>query len=185
MISVLHDLSLFDVPVFDNSCKSFIISSDDESSRTAIESFLFELRAQHILIFKAVGLMDNISPIAKDLQNRKIVIFNGDSKKFLVKKFPEFFCEIYSNDEIRSVLQSWVSTVYEHRIIYIVKAANFNQLIHILNEGRYDNNFFALPIANCIEGYIQNVCEAEHHDSYLINCKSYLLDNNAQLNRML
>lgn len=185
MISVLHDLSLFDVPIFDITCKSVIVSSDDESCRTAIEKFLFELREQHILVFKAVGLMDNIFPIAKELNNDEIVILNGDTKKFFIKKFPEFFCKIYSNDEIQSVLQSWVSTVYEHRVIYIVKAANFNQLINLLNEERYNKNFFSSSITDCIEGYIQNVCEAEYHDSYLINCKEYIWDNSIQLRKIL
>lgn len=173
-MNVQHNLAVFNVPNFSKGGHSVFIYSDEGSSREWIEKNLYILKSGYSLVFRAVGLSDNIVDIASKVKGEKSCYFPGDEKKFFIKKFSEYFCVITQDNMIESVLNEWVSTIYEYRVVYILDSKKIDYFISVLKENVYSSKSILPNVMQYIEGYIENVQDAPDHDSYIVNLKSDL-----------
>lgn len=171
-MTVQHDLALFDIPAFSEDSKSVFIYSDDGSCKEWMTDKLNTLRHSYSLVYRATGLEDNISEIVSKVSGEKAHYFPGDGKRVFIRKYPEYFCVINNNAEIADILDEWVSTIYEYRVLYIVNPRKRDALISILEESADSNKNALELIMGNIDGYIENARDAPDHDSYIINLKN-------------
>lgn len=95
------------------------------------------------MIFRTVGLADNILDIASKINGKKSNYSPGDGKKFFNRRYPEYFCVIDQDNMIDIVLDEWVSTIYEYRVVYILDSDKSDRLFSVLKENVHSRENFS------------------------------------------
>ena len=178
MLEILYDISeKFEIPVLDGDEYSILVSSDDDTSCNIMYNILASAFSNNELVFKATGLPDNISCILEKIHDCNPVYFQGDSKKLFIKKRPEVYAKIIDQNILKSIINKWVSTVYERRYIYIVQKGQYDCLCDILRKSVYvetNNISHAWPCLDCL---IENAPDAENNNTFILTFrKKYLGD---------
>jgi len=134
MVEVIYNLSYdYGIPILDGDECSIVISSDDNTSCKLVYDIILNVFSKKELVFKASGLQENITEVIDIIPNCKPIYFVGDRKIF-VKRQPEIYAKISDKKIIDKILDSWVSTIYERRFIYLPKEGQINHIFDILEK---------------------------------------------------
>jgi len=178
MLDVLYELSSeFEIPTLDGEECTILISSDDNVSCNIVYNILVNVFLNNELIFKASGFPDNINCVLEMIHNCSPIHFEGDSKKFFVKKQPEVYAKISDKKVLSDIINDWTSTVYERRFLYVLKEGQFNHLRDIIEKNVYvdsNNLLSSWTHLNCL---IENAPDAKNHNTFILTFrKEYLCE---------
>ena len=187
MLNILYDISYdFEIPTLDGDEFSILISSDDNASCRLVYDIIAEIFFKNELVFKASGLLDNITGVLDMIQNCSPVYFEGDGKKFFVKKQPEVYAKISDKKILSSIFDNWVSTIYERRIIYLPREGQINYLFDILEENIYLNSNNILSTWTYLDCMIENSPDAPNHNTFILTFrKDYFNQINDFLGKLI
>lgn len=175
-MNVQHDLALFDVPDFSEDAKSVFMYSDDESCKKWVAEKLRILKSGYSVVFVATGLEENILDIVSKVKGKEAAYFSKDAKKVLIRNYPEYFCVVDHDKIIKTILDEWVSTIYEYRAFYILDPGKCDTLLRVLRENAHSGKNILRVVMRYIDGYIESAQDAPNHDSYVVNLKNNLWD---------
>ena len=169
MLDVLYDFSSeFEIPTLDGEECTILVSSDDNVSCNVVYDILVNVFLNNELVFKASGLPDNISCVLEMIRNCRPIHFEGDSRKFFVKRQPEVYAKIPDKKVLHDIINDWTSTIYERRFLYVLKDGQFNHLRDIIEKNVYidSNNLInSWKYLNCM---IENAPDAKNHNSFVL-----------------
>lgn len=176
MLDILYDISdEYRIPSLDGDECSIMVSSDDNASCKIVYDVIVNIFPKNELVFKASGLPDNISRILDIIHNCSPVYFEGDSKKFFVKKQPEAYAKVSDRKVLGAILDDWVSTVYERRFLYFLKEGQVNHLHDILEKNVYVDSNNILSSWTYLDCLIENAPDAPNHNTFVMTFrKEYL-----------
>lgn len=161
--------------VFDNKNNIITIFSDDDYSCKLVFKIINRLFSDESKLYYASGLPSNISEIYEDIKQFNPYYNEGDSKRFYIRKYPKVCANITDEKSLESLIDNWVSTIYETRKIYITKKIYKNELLNcLINNASYKmkSNQVIMDYALCI---IENAPEAPNHNTFVLKCrKDYL-----------
>lgn len=150
--------------------KSILLFSEDESSCVCVLSLINSILKNYSFFFKAEGLLDNLKEI-KNFLSEETLINENDGRKFYVKKLPELYSLITEKGSIEYLINNWVSTIYEIRIIFVVD----------MNENLTNTNIeYERIIRNINNNYIckiENVPESNFQNTFKIVCTDTSFNN--------
>lgn len=148
------------------------IDSAFKDNPYVIKKILKDIFYNHSLIFRATGFPDNIFEISNDFQSENLRLYMGDSKKFFIRKFPELHVIIQNEKDLDTALNTWTSTIYEKRYLYVVKPGYQHITQTTLANNVYeDSNFLSLlsPFIDCL---IENSPESSHPNTFALTFNS-------------
>lgn len=189
MLEIKYNLSKhFCIPVLDNNQRTMMLSSNDNTSRNIIEEILTKVYKDNQIIFKVSGYPETVSEIVEIMKNDNLQFYEGEVKRFSIKKCPAFHTIITTKEDLTNALNSWSRVIYERRYLYIVKNDKTNILKEILNENIYkenEENIYNM-IWPCVDCIIENAPDAENDDTFiLIFKKDKLLKIKEVINKIM
>lgn len=170
MIEVIENLWDYDINLVDVYSYLFY----GEGATTSIKEYIKNSLKSKCVIFKACGMMDNIVA-AQDYGGELIYFDEGDASKFFVKNFPELAMLFPVESDIEQIIDDWICTCYERRILYFVDVNNLQSFIDMLLECKFDTSVCYEKVWPLIESAIENSPEAPEHDMFVLVTKHQLL----------
>lgn len=134
MFELINDLTLYDIPSLNGEVNSLLLTSEDNESCSLVYKILNCVFSNHVLIFKASGMADEINVLKSYFNNSNLHYFEGDLSKMMIKKFPEFFLVIDNFHTLKHLLNDWVCTIYERRFIYVSSVDKYGNLLKELKK---------------------------------------------------
>lgn len=155
---------------------SFEITSPDYKSCEMIYGLVMTVFLNEVYLFKATGLPSNLNDLRNILKDSNSEYFEGDEKKFLIRRYPELLAKIDSNDILRAIIFEWDKTIYERRFIYVVKPGCYEILYNQLKSVVYVDEDHFLEVWPYVYCTIENMPEADNHATFLVRCKTEYQD---------
>lgn len=110
----------------------------------------------------------------KDYRGELIYFEEGDASRFFVKKYPELVMVFSKVSEIDLIIDDWVCTCYERRILYFVDINNIQSFIDALFDCKFDTSVCYDKVWSLVDCIIENSPEAPDHDTFVVVSKSCL-----------
>jgi hypothetical protein len=89
-------------------------------------------------------------------------------KKNFVKKQPEVYAKISDKKVLSSILDDWVSTIYERRFLYFPREGQINYLCDILEKNIYLDSNNILSTWTYLDCLIENSPDAPNHNTFVL-----------------
>lgn len=147
----------------------FVSSECYESCGFVKEILNLEIFKHSGIAIKATGLLDNLNELITNAELEGIKVCEGDGHRIIVKRHPECY-GIVSNKQVDKILDEWVCTIYERRFLLVFDNSNLDEIIHLLQETVYDENF-AEKLWPYLNLMIENAADAPNHNSFIISYK--------------
>lgn len=161
-----------------NNIKSVLISSDLDCDGTykSVLKIINNVFVGKSFMFKAIGLPGNINDIIDDIDLDILQYNQGDSNKFLIRRYPECIVKLDERHFSRVLTDYWSSAITETRRIYIYDEKNTEKLINVLDKYKYVDKYSFQECWQYIDAIIENIPECST-DSFTIIYKEYLHDS--------
>ena len=163
--------NLFDYDITVEDAHSYLFHG--ENAATCIKELVRKKLKCNCVVLKASGMMDNISGL-KDYRGELIYFEEGDASRFFVKKYPELVMVFSKVSEIDLIIDDWVCTCYERRILYFVDINNIQSIIDDLFDCKFDTSVCYDKVWSLVDCIIENSPEAPDHDTFVVVSKSCL-----------
>ena len=174
MIEQINNISNYDIFNCDEPFFPYIISGS--SAVPDIKKIIHENFQTQNVLFKASGMLDNLP--SEDIYNGKMIYFDkGDASKFFIRKFPELLMSLNDNDMVDKIIDDWVCTCYERRIVYFVDSINYQILVDLLLTQKFNTTSCLEKIWDLVDLVIENLPDAPSHDTFLVISKKDLTNH--------
>ena len=148
---------------------------NDEEKDNIIKN-IEDIFCHDIAIFRATGLWNNISELLSSFKEQKVKIYEGDKNKLFIRKCSEIIVDIDDFGLLNKVLDSYVTTIYEGRYLYLFTSDKKNEISEIIQTHIYnDNNLFEY-LKNKIDCLIEKGRESMDPSSFSIIIKKEFLE---------
>ena len=159
----------------ENDINEVVLSSiddNDELNETVLQIInkFFEGKS---FIFKASGLPHNIIDMLSDIESQSIQYYQGDSKKFFIKIYPECIALIDVLKINKILTMCWSNSITELRRIYIFDAKHTENLMRIFDEYKYSDSISNQKSWEYIDARIENIPECNSDSISIIFKDSY------------
>lgn len=174
MIERIDNISDFDIIECNEPFFSYIISGS--SAVLDIKNIIHEHFQTQNILFKASGMLDNLP--SKDSYDGKLIYFdNGDAHKFFIKRFPELLLSFNDTSLIDKIIDDWVCTCYERRIVYFVDSINYQTLVDFLLTQKFNVTSSLEKVWDIVNLVVENLPDAPSHDTFLVISKKDLMNH--------
>lgn len=175
MIEVTYDVLTNEDTLFANDMNMILISSEIESNEIhkILIKIVNNIFTEQSFVFKASGLPGNINDIMSETEWQNIHYHQGDSKKFFIKKYPEFITTIDKTQLSKVLVDCWSNAIYERRYVYIADEKNTEKLFEVLKQHKYSNDKSVEKSLRYVNAIIENVPECDK-DSFALIIKNSL-----------
>ena len=171
MIERINNISDYDIPMCNGPLFAFLVSGSCDAS--ILKNIIQEKHQTQNIVFKASGMLDNIS--STESYDGKLIYFEiGDASKFFIKKFPELLMSFPNTYSLDNIIDDWVCTCYERRIIYFVDSIHYQSLINLLLTQKFNISSCLEKIWELVDLVVENVPDAPSHDTFLVIAKKDL-----------
>lgn len=174
MIERINNLSNYDILRCKGPFFPYILAGPTAVSEVK-EMIHNHYRTKDIL-FKASGMLDNL-PSEEDYGGKLIYFEKGDASKFLIRKFPELLMLFPDTTSLDKIIDDWVCTCYERRIIYLVDSKNHQALVDLLLTQKFNASSCTEEIWELVDLIVENVLDAPSHDTFLVLAKKDLISS--------
>ena len=171
MIKRINNLQEYGIPTCGEPLYAYFASGAHAASR--LKSVVEANYQVKNVILKASGMLDNL-PAPEDYNGNLIYFEKGDASKFFIRKFPELLISIPNAATFNSMIDDWVCTCYERRIIYFTDPEHAHTLIDHLCRQKFDLSAHLEENWPLVDLVIENVLDAPCHDTFLIMAKKDL-----------
>ena len=179
MIKPINNISDYDILKCNEPFFPYIISGSYAVSD--IKNIIQNHYQTQNVLFKASGLLDNLP--SKESYDGKIIYFDkGDASKFFIKKFPELLMSSSNTSFLDEIIDDWMCTCYERRIIYFVDSKNYQALVNLLLTQKFNVSSCLEKTWHLVDLIIENVPDAPDHDTFLVVAKKDLTPQPKQKN---
>lgn len=144
-----------------------------DGAARCIKNFIQNELSSKCMVLKASGMLDSITDIS-EYAGETVYFEKGDASKLFIRKYPEILMVFSANVSLDQILDDWVSTCYERRILYFVNVRNAQKLIELLEGCKYDTGVCYHKVWALVDCVIENCPEAPSHDTFLVTGKQQL-----------
>lgn len=166
MIETIKNLLDFDINITDGY--AYLVYGD--SAAAWIKKFIQNELSPQCMVLKASGMLDSITNVSK-YSGETVYCEKGDASKFFIKKYPEILMLLSTNGALSQVVDDWVCTCYERRILYFVNMQNVQKLIKLLETCKYDTRVCYEKVWQLVDCVIENCPESPDHDTFIVTSK--------------
>lgn len=166
--------NLLDYDITINNVHAYLFHGEDATAR--IKEYVRSNLESKCVILKASGMLDNINQM-KDYAGNLIYFEEGDASKFFVKKYPELVMLFSTGSQLEQIIDEWVCTCYERRILYFIDKNNVQLLVDVLRDCKFDTSVCydkTWPLVDCV---IENSPEAPDHDTFVVVSRQVIREN--------
>lgn len=164
----------FEYEFVNDEGKTVFLTSEGIESCLLVREVLKSVTVDKVNVFFASGLLDNLTELMEIIGCDKCTLKQNDAKKSIQKRLPEFFAIIGQDaDILDSILQEWVSTIYERRVLINVDKSKLEEVEKIIFSDGLDINNFANVWA-LSDIIVENAPEAPSHNSFIISYKNHI-----------
>ena len=178
MIKIIDNLELFDLPYIENDeVHSLYLSSEGNDSIGSVKRLLEGYSIEYTVIFLASGMLDEIMSLKSFLEDSLICYEEGDAEKFYIKHFPKIVSYLDNPLKVQKVLDSWLCTIYERRIIYVLKKEKTQDFIKqlLLNKNSFESITKQIwPFVHCV---VENSLDAPLPNTFIISGRKKEFDD--------
>ena len=171
MFELINDLTLYDIPSLNGEVNSLLLTSEDNESCSLVYKILNCVFSNHVLIFKASGMADEINVLKSYFNNSNLHYFEGDLSKMMIKKFPEFFVVIDNFHTLKHLLNDWVCTIYERRFIYVSSVDKYGNLLKEMKKNIFNYSNYLADVWPFIDGVFENLPDAPNHNTFIFSSR--------------
>lgn len=171
MIERINNISDYDILQCNDPFFPYIISGS--SAVSDIKNIIKKHCHNQNILLKASGMLDNL-PTDKCYDGEIIYFDNGDATKFFIKRFPELLMSISDTCSVDKIIDDWICTCYERRIVYFVDSKNQQALVDLLLTQKFNVTSCLEKVWDLVEFVVENVPEAPSHDTFIVIAKNDL-----------
>lgn len=172
MLEVRFDIQKqFCIPILDGNEYSIMISSDDSLSCEIVKKIIKSVYSNKTILFRASGLLDNITELLNDFKDCNYMLFEESSRLFHKGRNPEVFAEVLNDSMLETILDDWVSTIYERRFLYILSEKDSNQALSLLKENMYSKTNCLDMMWDFLDCLIENSPDHENHNTFIVTLR--------------
>ena len=81
------------------------------------------------------------------------------------------------NDLVDKIINDWVCTCYERRIVYFVDSSNYQNLVDLLLTQKFNTTSCLEKTWELVDLVIENLPDAPNHDTFLVISKKDLTNH--------
>lgn len=174
MIKRINNFSDYGIPTCSEPLFAYLL--DDSNAISDLQGIIRSGLNHQGMVLKASGMLDNIL-IAKKYNGDLIYFDEGDASKIFIKKFPELLMSFPNISLLDQIVDDWVCTCYERRILYFVDSKNLPLLIDLLLECKFNVSTCFEKIWPLVNLVIENLPEAPNHNTFVLMAKRDLISH--------
>lgn len=153
--------------------KAIYVESENDDACYYVRDVIGQCMSNTRTYLIAEGLIDNLQELI-DYAELRNVIFAKQKKGILKKSLSIFVAEVKGIDALNRILEMWVTTVYERRIILNTADDMQKDLISIADDSGIGKDFF-FNIWPKINLLCENALDASNHNSFQLAYKDGVL----------